>query len=517
MAGRANADLDIAAGRSGSVDCATSANDRRLDVIGVDICLHVSEKIPYYHTGKVTQVERNLFDGLWKQVLHHRRQQRAVYAEDGSTLRTYQEIEEERDLWRTRLAGFSSGDCVVSAIGNHPGWPGFLLACWDLSLVVAPIEPEMPQQQLARTLQLTQAQGLAQPNGITRIECLPVRWSGSRPDLLKITSGTTGAPRAVRFRQSHLLADCRNICESMEIRPDDINFGLIPFSHSYGFSNLLMPLIFQGTGLVCSTDRMPRAIRRNLECSAATVFPGTPALFQALGYLPESDKLKTVRLCISAGAPLTPEVSLRFYRKFGLKIHSFYGSSECGGIAYDSGEDPDIRPGFVGGVLSGVEIARFDQDRIVVAGPNVADGYFPESDDTLLVDGRFVPGDIVESSNAGFRLLGRISDFVNIAGKKVHPSVIEEHLRKLPGVADAIVFGIPSATRNEELVAYVVASSSVSRQMLETHCRDSLDGWQVPREFHLVAELPFNERGKISRAELSKLHSLHRSKIFRDL
>jgi long-chain acyl-CoA synthetase len=517
MAGSANADLDIAAGRSGSVDCTTSANDRRLDVIRMDICLHVRERTLYYHSGKVTQVERNLFDGLWKQVLHHRRQQGAVYAEDGSTLRTYQEIEEERDLWRTRLAGFSSGDCLVSAIGNHPGWPGFLLACWDLSLVVAPIEPEIQQQQLARTLQLTQAQGLVQPNGITRIECAPVRWSGSRPDLLKITSGTTGAPRAVRFRQSHLLADCKNICESMGIRPDDINFGLIPFSHSYGFSNLLTPLIFQGTGLVCSTDRMPRAIRRNLECSAATVFPGTPALFQALSYLPESDEFKTVRLCISAGAPLTPEVSLRFYRKFGLKIHSFYGSSECGGIAYDSGEDPDIQAGFVGGALSGVEIARFDQDRIVVAGPNVADGYFPESDDTLLVDGRFVPGDIVEVSNAGFRLLGRVSDFVNIAGKKVHPSVIEEHLRKLPGVADAIVFGIPSATRNEELVAYVVASNSVSKQMLETHCRDSLDGWQVPREFHFVADLPFNERGKISRAELSKLHSLHRSQIFRDL
>jgi acyl-CoA synthetase (AMP-forming)/AMP-acid ligase II len=52
--------------------------------------------------------------------------------------------------------------------------------------------------------------------------------------------------------------------------------------------------------------------------------------------------------------------------------------------------------------------------------------------------------------------------------------------------------------------------------MLESHCRDGLDGWQVPREFHLVAELPFNERGKINRAELSKLHSLHRSQILRD-
>ena len=515
MAGSANADFDIATGRSRSVNRATGANDRRLDVIGMDICLHVSKRIGNYHTTKVTQVERNLFDGFWKQVLHNKRQQGAVYAEDSSILRTYQQIEEERDLWRSRLVPFAAGDCVVAAMGNDPGWPGFVLACWDLSLVVAPIEPEMQPAQLARTLHLTQAQGLAQPNGVTRIDHAPIRWSGSRPDLLKITSGTTGAPRAVRVRQTHLLADCKNICESMGIRPDDLNFGLIPFSHSYGFSNLVTPLIFQGTGLVCSTDRMPRAVRRNLESSGATVFPGTPALFQALSFLPESGEFKTVRLCISAGAPLTSEVSLRFYRKFGLKVHSFYGSSECGGIAYDSGEDPDTQPGFVGSALDGVEIARFDEDRIVVIGPNVVDGYFPESDDSLLVDGRFVPGDIVESSSTGFRLIGRISDFVNIAGKKVHPSVIEEHLHKLPGVADAIVFGIPSTTRNEELVAYVVGSNAISRQILETHCRNGLDGWQVPREFHLVAELPFNERGKINRAELSKLHSLHRSRIVR--
>jgi long-chain acyl-CoA synthetase len=511
MAGSANADLDIAPGRSGSVNRATSANDRRLDVIGVDICLHVSKRIGYYHTIKGTQVERNLFAGFWKQVLHERRHRAAVYAEDGAVLRTYQQIEEERDLWRARLARFAPGDCVVAAIGNDPNWPGLLLACWDLSLVVVPIEPEMQQAQIARTLRLTQAQGLAHANGITQINCAPIRWSGWRPDLLKITSGTTGAPKAVRVRQTHLLADCKNICESMAIGPDDVNFGLIPFSHSYGFSNLVTPLIFQGTGLVCSADRMPRAVRRQIDSSGATVFPGTPALFQALSFLPENVGFKALRLCISAGAPLTPEVSLRFYRKFGLKIHSFYGSSECGGIAYDRDEDPDIRPGFVGPALSGVEIGRFDQDRIVVIGPNVADGYFPASEDTVLADGRFVPGDIVESSNAGLRLIGRISDFVNIAGKKVHPSIIEEHLRKLPGVADAIVFGIPSATRNEALVAYVVGSNSITRQMLETHCREALDGWQVPREFHLVAELPFNERGKINRAELSKLHLARKS------
>jgi acyl-coenzyme A synthetase/AMP-(fatty) acid ligase len=76
----------------------------------------------------------------------------------------------------------------------------------------------------------------------------------------------------------------------------------------------------------------------------------------------------------------------------------------------------------------------------------------------------------------------------------------------MPGVIDTIVFGIPSATRNEDLVAYVVGPNRLNRLMLENHCRDGLEGWQVPREFRIVEALPFNQRGKINRAELSKIH-----------
>ena len=405
------------------------------------------------------------------------------------------------------------GDCIVAAIGNVPSWPAFLLACWDRELVVAPIEADLQAAELDRILEFTQAQGLVRATEIQCFDCSPIHWEGPTPDLLKITSGTTGAPRAVRFRESQLLADCRNICATMGIRPDDVNFGVIPFSHSYGFSNLIAPLLYQGTRLLCSTDRMPRAVYNHLQSCGATVFPGTPALFQALSSLSDVGEPLSIRLCISAGAPLAPEIARQFHRRFGLKIHSFYGSSECGGIAYDRSEDPERPSGFVGNPLDGVQVSKIDDDRIAVRGPNVADGYFPNSDTSALDGMQFVPGDIIEWSNLGMQLIGRVSDFVNIAGKKVHPAIIEEHLRKLPGVIDAIVFGIPSATRNEELVAYVVASNAVSRQLLETHCREGLSGWQVPREFQIVPELPFNQRGKINRSELSRMHESKPGKV----
>jgi long-chain acyl-CoA synthetase len=452
------------------------------------------------------QVEQRLFARFWEEVLKNRNRETAIFSDNGGNLRTFLEIEEERAAWRTRLSAFSAGDCVIAAIGNDPCWPALLLACWDRGFVVTPIEADLQAAQLDRILNLTQAQGLIRSNEIQGFDRSPVCWDGLRPNLLKITSGTTGTPRVVRFRETQLLADCRNICQTMGLRPDDLNFGVISFSHSYGFSNLITPLLYQGTSLVCSIDRMPRAVYDRLQSSGATVFPATPALFQALSSLSEIRRPDRIRLCISAGAPLAAEVARQFHRSFGLKIHSFYGSSECGGIAYDRSEDTGLPTGFVGTPMNGVELVKIDDDRIAVHGPNVADGYFPDAELDVLDGVRFVPGDIIAWSNPGLQLVGRVSDFVNIAGKKVHPSVIEEHLRELPGVIDAIVFGIPSLTRNEDLVAYVVTSNAISRQALETHCREGLSSWQVPREFQIVSELPFNERGKINRLELSRIH-----------
>jgi acyl-CoA synthetase (AMP-forming)/AMP-acid ligase II len=56
-----------------------------------------------------------------------------------------------------------------------------------------------------------------------------------------------------------------------------------------------------------------------------------------------------------------------------------------------------------------------------------------------------------------------------------------------------------------------VGSPQLSRQVLESHCREGLSSWQVPREIQIVGQLPFNNRGKINRSELSKLHMESRS------
>ncbi len=448
----------------------------------------------------------------WQTVLATRADEPAVLDPAGRTLRTFAGVERERVGWRDALSWLAPGSVVIGGVGQHPSWPALLLACLDLRLILAPVDADLPAEQLARVRDTVRAGALARgPDAVERWEAKPPAWAGPFPDLLKVTSGTTGTPRVVRCRERHLVADCRNICRTMGIGPTDVNFGAIAFAHSYGFSNLVTPLLWQGTAFVCAPERLPRPLREGLARSGSTVFPGTPALFGALAELPGNEGLGKIRLCLSAGALLPSEVQRRFREKYGLGIHSFYGSSECGGIAYDRSGQGGAPTGFVGQPMEGVEVGHLPDGRIEVKGDNVADGYHPVPDPETLDGVRFLPGDLVERLPDGLLLRGRVSDFVNVAGRKLHPSVIEEHLRRFPGVVDAVAFGVPSPSRNEELIAYVVTGPGVTRTDLEAHCRAGLGDWQVPRDLRLVPELPVNERGKLSRAELAKRYADERS------
>jgi long-chain acyl-CoA synthetase len=231
-----------------------------------------------------------------------------------------------------------------------------------------------------------------------------------------------------------------------------------------------------------------------------------PVFYQAFCSVEKTPPLPNLRLCISAGAPLPGSLARAFREKFGQSIHSFYGSSECGGICYDRRGETD-EDGFVGSAMEGVELEILEvgaqASQIRVRSAAVADGYFPDSDEAKLDRGIFIPDDLLAPSGSGFKIAGRISDLINVAGKKVNPAEVEAHLLSLPGVREAVVFGRQSALRNEEVAACVVTDPNVGEAELLQLCRMRLSGWQVPKRIFLVPEIPVNERGKTSRRELA--------------
>src|SRR5687767_9501762 len=158
----------------------------------------------------------------------------------------------------------------------------------------------------------------------------------------------------------------------MGISHGDVNLGAIPFSHSYGFSNLITPLILQGTPVVVSNDYLPQSLIELANRYRCTVAPLIPMVFEHLS-VATSGAFETIRTFISAGAPLPAATSRRFRERFGIDIHSFYGCSECGGITYDS-RGGAVERGTVGPALDGVELLTGGA-RLVVRSGSVGAGY----------------------------------------------------------------------------------------------------------------------------------------------
>ena len=330
---------------------------------------------------------------------------------------------------------------------------------------------------------------------------------GERPALppqtrvIKLTSGSTGKPKGILTTEENLLADCEQICATMQIDADDVNFGAIPLSHSYGFSNLVMPLVVQGTPMVISNDYLPQTIIDSCNRYRCTVLPGIPMMFDHLAST-ENGRFSTVRTFISAGAPLPPSTSRRFRERFGAAIHSFYGCSECGGISYDRLGAAAER-GSVGSAMNGVTISIRDS-RLIVRSNSVALGYWQDSFEPF-ARGEFITDDLAEMRDDEVALIGRASELINAAGKKINPREIEHIILQIDGVRQVKVYGEPAGARGEVVAAAVVATPEVTREQVRAFCRERLSLHKVPRIVKLIERIPVDERGKIRRSALAEL------------
>src|SRR6478736_2315962 len=233
----------------------------------------------------------------WRTTISRKGDDAAIFDTAGKIVQRFDEVEERARLFEEKIDALPAGAIIAVQIGNHEDWPSIFIACLRRQLVVLPLDQSIGEQQRDAALEICRARSVVSAVScgdspqITRLRTADTTadWGENVPSLLKLTSGTTAAPRAIRFRSHQLLADCNQICDTMGISDVDLNFGVIPISHSYGFSNLLLPLIARGVPVVMSRDRTPRAILSDLARSNATVFPGMPIFYQAfceMDYVP---------------------------------------------------------------------------------------------------------------------------------------------------------------------------------------------------------------------------------------
>jgi len=383
------------------------------------------------------------------------------------------------------LADFRAGQRVAFQLPNGGEWLAFFLALQARGLAAMPLDNGLPLAGCLDLARKLRARVFFAHGKFHEIDPDAPR---TRAACVKITSGSSQEPKAIACRAAHLLADGRNVAATMGIRAGDRNLAAIPLGHSYGLGNLVMPLILQGTAVVCAAEYLPRQLVDWIARHRVTVFPGVPALFRVLAALPPGPALAGLRTAISAGAMLSPETAQVFHAQFGIKIHNFYGSSETGGISYDRTGAASLSGRSVGKPLRGVKVT-VRAGRITVASKAVA-----------TPSGKWSLPDRGEWNKSGeLVLLGRTGQGANIGGKKVHPLEIESAIRALAGVSDAHVW-IEHRQGRDTLAA--AAETKLTRAKIEHALAAKLPAWKMPKQLKLLPEFPRTPRGKLDAARL---------------
>jgi acyl-coenzyme A synthetase/AMP-(fatty) acid ligase len=421
-----------------------------------------------------------------------------VEAETGARC-TFRELDARAAEWAAQHLGARrqwQGRSVLFALPNSIRWFEVFLGLVRVGAVVLPLdasEPEAAQREHVRALRAT-----AWWAGDRVVAFDNARRFRSPIALIKLASGSTGQPRPLAFTGAQVIADGRQVTQTMGIRRTDLNYALIPFGHSYGIGNLTIPLVACGVPLVCGSAPLPHAVAADFTRWRPTVFPSVPAFWRALVTAEvSSDAFRTLRLAISAGAPLTTDVARSFADRFGQRLHNFYGSSETGGIAYDRRGHATLA-GSVGCAMHGVRL-RTNGGRLVV----VSSAVFTHGNRHRNRDlGCWTPPDRVAMNARGeLTLLGRHGKVIKIAGRRVNLGEVQARLRRVRGVEDAWI----GASEGAEPVLGAVAVSARPAAELRAELQSQLPSWKVPKKWAVVSTWPLTDRGKVDTRALRAL------------
>jgi acyl-CoA synthetase (AMP-forming)/AMP-acid ligase II len=449
----------------------------------------------------------------WRKTLRRHGAERAVTEAAGGRSVSFRELDGLADAWRAAHVpdpGALAGRAVVFARTNGVGWWEIFLGLLKAGAVAVPLDPGEPvaaQRRLAADLRAGfwwDGARLRRPDGEDNPTAGPAvpphrgsrRYRDPAVCLIKLTSGSTGRPRALVFTDAQMLADGRQVTQSMGITARDLNYALIPCGHSYGLGNLTIPLLAHGVPLVCGSAALPQAIADDFARWRPTVFPGVPTMWRALAA--SEVALASLRLGISAGAPLAPEVARDFAARFGRRLHSFYGSSETGGITYDRGGHAALA-GTVGTAMRGVKLTALPGQRLRVRSAAVVTYGRAGSRRT---DGAWLMPDRAAIGARGeVTLLGRRGTTVKVAGRRVNLADVAGRLCRLPGVRDAWV-DVSGTT--DPVLAAVVATDQTAAE-LRAALAPTTAAWLIPKKLLAVAALPVTARGKVDASRLREM------------
>ena len=343
---------------------------------------------------------------------------------------------------------------------------------------------------------------------------------GQDTAVILYTSGTTGTPKGAELTHDNLLSNVETILESLiEIQPDDVVLGALPFFHSFGQTCGLNSCMKAGGMLTLIPRFDPDKALEIIARDKVTIFEGVPTMYVGMLHADSADDADAscLRLCVSGGSAMPGEVLRAFEDKFGCKILEGYGLSETSPVASFNHPNRERKVGSIGTPVKGVEMRVVDEDggdveqgevgEIVIKGPNVMKGYWRKDDATAetIKDGWFHTGDMAKVDEDGyFFIVDRKKELIIRGGYNVYPREVEEALYEHPAVQEAAVVGVPDDKMGEEVGAAVVLKQGedVSPDELRDFVKKEVASYKYPRKIWIVDELPKGPTGKILKREV---------------
>ena len=462
----------------------------------------------------------------------------AVVDDDGVV--TFAELHRSTDALAgaLRAHGLAPGDAVGLLARNGRGFVEGMLAASKAGLDVVYLNTSFAPAQLADVVARERvrlvlvdddladaAETAGAPLGTLRTSEFaalvdqghqPPRRPGHASRHVLLTSGTTGSPRGAARSAAGLEVPVA-VFSRIPLRRREATVVTCPLFHAWGFAHLGLAMLL-GSTLVLSRRFDAELVLAQVAEQRATAVVAVPVLLARLldvdadvraGY-----DLSTLRVVALSGSALPPSLATRALDAFGEVVYDLYGSTEVGYAAIATPADLRAAPGTVGTAPFGVTVEILGADDAPVAdgetgrifvGSGLAFAGYTSGEDKARVRGLVSSGDTGRRDAQGrLFVAGRDDDMVITGGENVFPGEIEDALRSHPDVADVCVAGVPDEAYGARLVAWVVPrdGASPSQQVLADHVGSRLARFKVPREVHLVAELPRNATGKVLRREL---------------
>lgn len=342
--------------------------------------------------------------------------------------------------------------------------------------------------------------------------------------VLQYTGGTTGVPKGAMLTHANVVANTEQaalwLCDG---KPGEEKMvGVLPFFHVFAMTAVMNLSVRNAMEIIA----LPRF---ELDKTLALInkhkphyFPAVPAIYNAINNYKSIDKfdLRSLRYCVSGGAPLPVEVKKEFERLTGCKLVEGYGLTEsspvlCVNPVVGTGPSGSIGlpvPGTIIEIINPEDkttpMALGERGELCARGPQVMKGYYNNPDATadVLRDGRLYTGDVAVMDENGFvYIVDRIKDMIITNGYNVYPRNVEEAIYLHTSVEECIVAGVPDQARGEVVKAWIKPrdGKTITEAEMKAFLEDKLSKMEMPRIIEIRTKpLPKTMIGKLSRKDI---------------